>query len=236
MNRTRKRSWAGLAQLTSLCLATGLVGGACAKPLCPPASEGHSVPLHEVFDDLPIPANGAKDVPLNAHLWLQSLSSSEVVLQTSPASGADVKLTGTHVYSLVQEFAPREELAPLTAYQVSDGSNVVTTFTTGTARATPPPAIPLPTRQPSAYDPSCTVFWVNFTFADTTGFRAMQIEAAHPPEALDWLSSRFLDGPAPASVSTPGDWDGTPTRVRFAAVNVAGQASPWTAWLPVARE
>jgi hypothetical protein len=105
--------------------------------------------------DLLEPAMGATDVPLNVRVWLGARFVGDVVLQ-----GAALTMTGpegaiagqksivSHTDSsdpAIVVFSPAAPLTPGTSYNVMVGTELATTFTTGTTTADTPPGDSRPT-------------------------------------------------------------------------------------------
>ncbi len=128
-----------IAAVTGLLVAPEIALACCSCDRCG-CSEG-------LADDgidatLTAPADGARDVPLNARVWLGGILAGAVDLRSDEEAAFLRRSVIASGSSAIEVFTPDADLLPSTDYTVYVDGNAVALFTTGEGRDTEPPSPP----------------------------------------------------------------------------------------------
>lgn len=191
------------------------------------------------LEQVVLPADGATNVPLNAHVWIagqsdgsQSGAITVTVVGGFAVQGTERELVPSFSSSGVRQFVPSKPLAPNTSYVVRTGGMDVTRFTTGTSTLEKPTAAPQTTvtdrHVPQSHcDGASGTVALNPPGALNLVVIAGQEPAFDGDRAEGTVMLMSMSPSITLSSGLCGVWNGK-DKVRFGTLDVAGGFSGWS--------
>ncbi len=193
--------------------------------------------------DIVAPAPGSKDVPVDALVWIapgigiyNGQTKAVTVQVLSPAgsvAGATESLETDITGMSVRFFRPAHMLDPWVVYTVSVNGSPVSSFTTGSQLAGPPPAVPSVSVTIERFPPGeCYSESAEVSLSQPGLFVIAQVkgeESAFQAQSMSGRVAQVLSSPS-ASFFVGACGYNWPSTARFGSVDIAGQFSGWTNW------